>query len=71
MNMKLWLAPSFFSSLKLLNIFFLECDDGTYGYDCVNNCSVNCLNNSKCNKQTGHCDEGCDMGNNCSKGVCE
>ncbi|XP_065938529.1 multiple epidermal growth factor-like domains protein 10 [Magallana gigas] len=35
----------------------------------VNNCSGHCLNNSPCNKHTGHCDKGCNQGytgNNCS-----
>lgn len=48
-----------------------ECDDGTYGYHCVNNCSGNCLNDSSCNKQTGHCKRGCKPGyedGDCSKG---
>lgn len=52
---------------------FVECDDGTYGYGCANNCSVHCLNDSLCNKQTGHCDKGCDPGyteNDCSKRKC-
>lgn len=47
-----------------------ECGDGTYGYNCVNNCSGHCLNNSLCNKQTGHCDRGCNPGyanSDCSK----
>lgn len=39
-----------------------ECKDGTYGYKCVNNCSGHCMNNSLCNKQTGHCDGGCRPG---------
>uniref|UniRef100_K1R1W2 Multiple epidermal growth factor-like domains 10 n=1 Tax=Magallana gigas TaxID=29159 RepID=K1R1W2_MAGGI len=38
------------------------CDDGTYGYNCVNNCSGHCLNGSHCNKHTGYCDEGCSPG---------
>lgn len=41
---------------------FVECDNGTYGYNCVNSCSGHCLNGSICNKQTGHCDMGCDPG---------
>lgn len=48
----------------------LACDDGSYGYDCVNNCSGHCLNGSHCNKQAGHCDKGCNPGytnDNCSK----
>lgn len=40
----------------------IECNEGTFGYDCVNNCSDHCLNNSPCNKQTGHCDGGCNPG---------
>lgn len=50
-----------------------ECDDGTYGYDCINNCSGHCLNDFPCNKKTGHCDGGCNPGytnNYCSKGEC-
>lgn len=38
---------------------FTECDDGTYGYNCVNNCRGHCLNKATCNEQTGHCDRGC------------
>lgn len=48
-----------------------ECRDGTYGYNYVNNCSGHCLKNTPCNKQTGHCDTGCDPGytnRDCSKG---
>lgn len=50
-----------------------ECDDGTYGYDCIDNCSGHCLNNFPCNKQTGHCDRRCKHGytnSKCSKGQC-
>lgn len=72
MNMELWFANNFFFQVWSYSIFrFLECDDGNYGYDYVNNCSVNCSNDSPCNKQTGHCDEGCDLSNNCSEGKCE
>lgn len=39
--------------------YFSEYDNGTFGYDCLNNYSGNCLNKSPCNKQTGHCDKGC------------
>lgn len=50
----------------------LACEKGTFGYDCLNNCSVNCLNDSLCNKQNGHCDRGCNPGytnTDCSKGM--
>lgn len=50
-----------FNLLKLKHTF-TECDEGTYGYNCSNNCSDHCLNNSPCNKQTGHCDKGCNPG---------
>lgn len=36
-----------------------ECYDGTYGFDCVNNCSGHCLNNSSCEKHNGQCKNGC------------
>lgn len=56
--------------LIIYHIRFTECDDGTYGYSCVNYCSGHCLNDSPCNKQTGLCDRGCNPGytnGNCSK----
>ena len=43
-------------------LIFSECRDGAYGYSCVNNCSGHCMNDSPCNKQTGHCDKGCKPG---------
>lgn len=49
----------------------IGCDDGTYGYNCSNNCSGQCLNDSPCNKETGHCDRGCKPGytnNSCNEG---
>ena len=57
--------------VSLENVFVLVCDDGTFGYDCKNNCSGNCMNDSPCNTQTGHCDRGCKPGyttENCSEG---
>lgn len=48
-----------------------ECNDGNHGYDCVNNCSGHCFNNTPCNKQTGQCDRGCKPGytnNDCNNG---
>lgn len=49
-----------------------ECELGTFGYDCMNNCSDHCLNNSPCNKETGHCDGGCNLGytnGDCNEGI--
>lgn len=50
-----------------------ECGDGTYGYNCINNCSGHCLGDYHCNKETGRCDVGCKPGyttDNCSKSNC-
>lgn len=48
--------------LNFVVYYVTECDDGTYGYDCLHNCSGHCLNNSPCNKHTGHCELGCKPG---------
>ena len=40
----------------LLMIFFVACKNGTYGVQCRNECSGNCLNNEPCNKITGNCE---------------
>lgn len=64
-NILQWCVEKYFAMVT-------ECEDGTYGYNCTNNCSGHCLNNSICNKQTGHCDRGCNPGytnRNCSKGI--
>ena len=42
--------------------FFLECNNGTFGFGCTNNCSSNCINDLPCNKNTGHCNDGCQPG---------
>lgn len=51
----------------------LGCKDGTFGYNCINNCSSHCLTDYSCNKQTGHCDNDNDndpgyTNNKCNKG---
>ena len=47
----------------VLNILFhVVCENETYGENCVHNCSGNCLNDSPCNRQTGHCEGGCKPG---------
>ena len=42
--------------------FVAACNDGTFGIDCLNNCSGQCLHGAPCNKQTGLCDRGCNPG---------
>lgn len=41
---------------------FTECPLGSYGTDCVYNCSGNCLDDVACNRNTGKCDTGCVIG---------
>lgn len=56
--------------IKLI-LLVKECDDGRYGYNCVNTCSGNCLDGAPCDKETGYCLVGCKQGytyENCSKG---
>lgn len=51
---------------------FLEFDDGTFGNDCVHQCSDHCLSDSPCNKQSGQCVGGCELGytsSDCSQGT--
>lgn len=41
---------------------FVECNDGTYGFYCSGHCAGHCLNESPCNKKSGHCERGCTPG---------
>lgn len=38
------------------------CENETFGIDCSNHCSGNCLLKNTCNSTNGHCDNGCDSG---------
>lgn len=38
------------------------CNNGTFGPDCSNHCSGNCLHNVSCNSTNGQCDNGCALG---------
>lgn len=63
---------NYFFSLYVYFNAAIECDDGTYGYACVNNCSGHCINSSLCNKETGYCHNGCNAGytnKDCSRGM--
>ena len=51
-----------FSKASYHLLFYVVCDDGTYGSNCFHNCSRNCLDDSPCNKETGHCESGCNPG---------
>lgn len=64
----IWFVEEIYLSLS---ITVIECDAGTFGYNCVNNCSGHCLNGSTCNKSSGKCERGCNPGytnDDCSKG---
>ena len=58
----------YYICIKVL-FFAVECEHGTYGNNCVHNCSGNCLNDSPCNRQNGHCEHGCKPGY--SKPLCD
>ena len=47
---------------KHVHLLFLECSDGQYGNNCVENCSMTCGDSDKCDKITGHCVGGCRAG---------
>lgn len=55
--------------------FFSECPIGTFGPDCLYNCSGHCLHNvgdDTCNRTTGRCNTGCKpgyIGELCEKGL--
>lgn len=40
-------------------LFFLVCQDGYFGENCIRECSIQC---QKCNKSSGICDQGCHPG---------
>lgn len=42
--------------------FFKECSSGSYGRNCLQNCSENCYVSNTCDKKTGVCDGGCEEG---------
>ena len=42
--------------------FYLECPMGSYGVNCIGNCSLNCRLPKKCDRVTGHCNGGCQRG---------
>ena len=42
--------------------FFLDCPEGLYGSNCRQNCSLTCGDPGKCDKLTGHCNGGCQVG---------
>lgn len=55
-----------------LLILQTECHPGTYGPNCLQKCSGNCLNKSTCNRTNGTCDMGCGSGYTgdlCDKGL--
>ena len=48
--------------LQTSKLFFLDCQQGLYGSNCRQNCSLTCGDPGKCDKMTGHCNGGCQVG---------
>ena len=44
--------------LNIISINIPECQDKFYGRNCSQQCG-HCLNHEPCNKDTGHCNKGC------------
>ena len=49
---------SFYYLLKI----FAACPRGRYGYNCQENCSINCGVPERCDRVTGQCEGGCQVG---------
>ena len=52
------------------NNYILECSDGTFGFNCNMACGM-CYNNETCDRKSGVCPTGCDVGyktENCDEG---
>ena len=41
---------------------FLDCQEGLYGRNCLQNCSMTCGDPGECDMRTGHCNGGCQVG---------
>lgn len=66
----MYFASSFWSISR--SIFFSECPIGTFGSDCLYNCSGHCLGDVTCNRTIGRCHTGCKPGYTgelCDKGL--
>lgn len=59
------------SLVFILTFFLPECLAGSYGRDCVHNCSLTCGMPGRCDKISGFCIDGCQAGltgDMCEKG---
>ena len=45
-----------------LSLSITDCPKYQYGYNCNENCSVNCDGSRQCDSESGHCKDGCKIG---------
>ena len=48
--------------LETCKHLFLDCQEGLYGRNCLQNCSMTCGDPGRCDMRTGHCNGGCQVG---------
>ena len=42
--------------------YYLACQMNSYGYNCVEKCSKHCFDPQRCDRVTGKCEGGCQVG---------
>ena len=52
-------VPNLIFVLQTSLLFVLDCPEGLYGSNCLQNCSMTCGDPGRCDIMTGHCNGGC------------